>query len=226
MNKLSIVSIAAISLASLPTQAAINFSIEKDFAELGLTAPLNDNSYLFVGADTDDWLGVGIGYKLQASPFLHFNFYYEYGLYDDWLMKEIADIDGVKTKSHKAEMSVNRFWHKHSVKAGVTAEAVRNGFSWLTVDDANKYSAYLGIARYFEHVYLSGRYEHHYATDQSDMVDFNQGHANEWEVSIGTMKPIFNFYPYAKVSLLDPNGTYYGMNNSNVTWTIGGAFSF
>ncbi|ANU35604.1 hypothetical protein RJD38_03150 [Vibrio scophthalmi] len=224
MNKISL-AIACLGLAG-SVSAAVNFSLEKDFVEIGLSAALTERSYLFVGADSDDWLGVGIGYKYQPNPHWRLHAYYEYGLYDDWLLNDMADIDGVKTKSHLVDLSATRYWQQYSLKAGVTAERVRNGFTWITVDDANKYSAYAGIARYFQHIYLSGRYEHHYATDESDMIDFNQGHANEWEVSIGTMKPIWHFYPYAKVGLFSPNGSYYGMTNSEVTWTIGGAFSF
>ena len=224
MKKISIVA-ACLAVAG-PAPAAINFSVEKDFVEIGLNAPLTDDSYLFVGADSDDWLGVGIGYQYQPNPYWRLNAYYEYGLYDDWLMNEVAEIDGVKTSSHMVDLSASRFWQQYSIKAGITAERVRNGFTWLTVDDANKYSAYAGVAHYFQHVYLSGRYEHHYATDESDMLDFNQGHANEWEVSIGTMMPIWHFYPYAKVSLFTPNGTYFGLEKSQITWTVGGAFSF
>ena len=209
-----------------PAFAGINLSIEKDVSELNISASVNDHIYLSIGADTDDWIGIGAGYQTFLTPSLSVNAYYEYGLYDDWLLNEVADIDGVKTSSHKVDISVNQYFRSYSLKAGVTAERVRNGFTWLTVDDANKYSAYLGAARYFEQVYLAGRYEHHYATDESDMRDFNQGHANEWELSIGTMKPIWHLYPYAKLSLFAPNGTYYGMKSQNVTWTLGASLSF
>ncbi|ROV61099.1 hypothetical protein EGH82_06375 [Vibrio ponticus] len=209
-----------------PAMAGINISIEKDVSELNLSASVTDNIYLSIGADTDDWVGIGAGYQTFITPSLTLNAYYEYGLYDDWLLNEVADIDGVKTKSHKIDLSLNRYFASFSLKAGLTAERVRNGFTWLTVDDANKYSVYLGTAHYFEHAYLAGRYEHHYATDESDMLDFNQGHANEWEISVGTMKPIWHVYPYAKVSLFTPNGTYYGLENNEVTWTLGASLSF
>ncbi|RJX74329.1 hypothetical protein DZ860_04170 [Vibrio sinensis] len=224
MYKLSIA--AACLLFTGHSAAAVNFSIEKDFVEIGLTAPLTDESYLFIGADSDDWIGIGVGYQYQTAAHWRLNAYYEYGLYDDWFIEEVTSIDGIKTSSHMIDLSASLFWQKYSFKSGVTAERIRNGFTWITIDDTNKYSVYTGAVRYFEHIYLAARYEHHYATDESDMLDFNQGHANEWEVSIGTMKPIWHFYPYAKVGLFSPNGTYFGMESSQVTWTIGGAFSF
>ncbi|WP_217495092.1 hypothetical protein [Vibrio sonorensis] len=211
---------------SAPLYAAINISIEKDLIELGLTASVTDNTYISIGADTDDWIGLGAGYQTFLSPDLRLSAYYEYGLYDDWLMKDIAGIDGVKTQSHQIDLSATQYFDGFSVKGGVTAERIRNGFTWLTVDDANNYSAYIGTAHYFNHLYISGRYEHHFAVDKSDMTDFNQGHANEWELTLGTMKPLWRFYPYAKMTVLDPNGTYYGLSNSEVSWKIGGSFSF
>ncbi len=224
MKNISIV--CSVMMTCSTAMAGINLSIEKDVSEINISASVTDEIYLSIGADTDDWLGVGVGYSTFLTPNLSINAYYEYGLYDDWLMSEIAEIDGVKTKSHLIDLSMTRYFSDFSLKAGVTAERIRNGFTWLTVDDTNQYSAYLGAAKYYRHIYLAGRYEHHYATDKSDMIDFNQGHANEWELSIGTMKPIWRLYPYAKVSLFSPNGRYYGMQDSDLSWSVGAAISF
>ncbi len=218
-------SIASLVLLSAQANSDVTVSIEKDFFELGLYASLFDNSYLFVGADTDDWLGVGIGYRHELSKQWRLDAYYEYGLYDDWLMHEIG-VDGVKTSSHQVDLSATRYFQSSAFKFGITAEHIRNGFTWLTVDDVNRYSAYLGYSYYFEHVYVASKYEHYMAIDQSDMEDFNQGHANVWELSLGSMHSFFNFYPYAKVSVFDPNGTYYGQTNSDITFSINGTFSF
>ena len=223
MKKLSIVCLA--SLLSSPALADVTVSIEKDFLEIGLYAPLFDNTYLFVGADTDDWLGVGLGFRHDFNQQWRLNAHYEYGLYDDWLMHEIG-VDGVKTSSHQLDLSLTRYLKHASLKIGATGEHIRNGFTWLTVDDVNKYSVYLGAAYYFEHVYLSSKYEHYLAVDKSHMEDFNQGHANVWEFSLGSMHSLFNFYPYVKVSVFDPNGVYYGQSNSDVTFSINGTFSF
>lgn len=219
-------SIAALALALSHTATAnVTVSIEKDFLEIGLYASLFDDVYLFVGADSDDWLGVGVGHRYEINPQWRLSSYYEYGLYDDWLMHEVG-IDGVKTTSHQIDLSATRYFKQASVKFGTTAEYIRNGFTWLTVDDVNKYSLYLGASYYFEHLYLSSKVEHYYAVDKSDMENFNQGHANVWELSLGSMHSIFNFYPYAKVSVFDPNGVYYGQSNSDVTFSINGTFSF
>jgi len=223
MKKLSIACLA--TMLSAASYADVTVSIEKDFFELGLYASLTDNSFLFVGADTDGWLGVGTGYRHNFNHQWRMDAYYEYGLYDDWLMHEVG-IDGVKTTSHQIDLSVTRYFEHTSLKVGATAEYIRNGFTWLTVDDVNKYSAYVGATRYFEHVYVAAKYEHYMAIDQSDMEDFNQGHANVWELSLGSMHSIFKFFPYVKVSVFDPNGTYYGLTNSNVTFSINGTFSF
>ena len=133
---------------------------------------------------------------------------------------------GSKTNSHQVDLSVTRYFKHSSIKLGATSEYVRNGFTWLTVDDVNRYSAYISATRYFEHVYLSSKYEHYLAIDKSDMEDFNQGYANVWELSLGSMHSILKFYPYAKVSIFDPNGTYYGQSSSDVTFSINGTFSF
>lgn len=223
MNKLSIACLAC--TLSTASYADVTVSIEKDFFELGLYATLTDNSFLFVGADTDDWLGVGAGYRHNFNHQWRMDAYYEYGLYDDWLMHEVG-IDGVKTSSHQIDLSVTRYFEKTSLKVGGTGEHIRNGFTWLTVDDVNKYSAYVSATRYFKHVYVGAKYEHYKAIDQSDMEDFNQGHANVWELSLGSMHSVFNFYPYAKVSVFDPNGVYYGLSNSDITFSINGTFSF
>ncbi|NOH79061.1 hypothetical protein F0231_04810 [Vibrio sp. RE86] len=223
MKKLSIACLAG--LISHSAMANITVSIEKDFLEFGIYAPLFDEAYLFVGADTDDWLGVGVGYYYDINPQWKLGAYYEYGLYDDWLMHEVG-IDGVKTSSHQVDLSATHYFTKSAAKIGITAEHVRNGFTWITVDDVDKYSIYLSASHYLQHVYFTGKYEHYLAIDQSDMEDFNQGHANIWELSIGSMHPLFNFYPYTKVSVFDPNGTYYGQRNSDVTFSINGTFSF
>ncbi|WP_232772400.1 hypothetical protein [Psychromonas sp. Urea-02u-13] len=94
------------------------------------------------------------------------------------------------------------------------------------MDDANKYSAYFATAKYFKHAYVIGKFEYHYAQDKSDMVDFNQGQASEWELTTGTMRSIFHLYPYAKISAFSPNGTYYGINNTDYSWTVGARISF
>ncbi len=207
--------------------AGFNLSIEKDVFELGITASIVDNTYLFIGTDSTEWLGVGIGYHTFITPSWKVNGYYEYGLENDWLLNEMVGIDGIKTNTHFYDISATRYFDNYSAKIGVTTEFVRNGFTWLTVDDANKYSAYLGMAKYFDNIYLAGRYEYHYAQDKSDMVDFNQGAANEWELSIGAMRPIWDrFYPYGKLTAFSPNGTYYGMNSVNYSWSVGGMISW
>ncbi|WP_117235328.1 hypothetical protein [Vibrio maerlii] len=214
--------LSSISSASL---ADVTVSVEKDFFELGLYASLFDNSYLFVGADTDDWLGVGVGYRYDVNQRWRLSAYYEYGLYDDWLMHELG-IDGVKTSSHQLDLGATRYFTQSAINLGITGEHVRNGFTGLTVDDVDRYSAYVGYSYYFEHVYLSSKYEHYMAIDKSDMKDFNQGRANVWELSVGSMKSFYKFFPYAKVSIFDPNGSYYGLTNSDVTFSINGTFSF
>ena len=206
--------------------AGIDLSIEKDVVELGVTASVSDSTYLFIGGDTDQWVGIGIGYHKFLNPRWKVNAYYEYGLENDWLMDELVGVDGVKTHTHLFELSAIRYFKNYSAKIGVTNEYIRNGFTWMTVDNANKYSGYLSVAKYFQHIYLSGKYEYHYAQDKSDMIDFNQGQASEWELSTGTMRPIWKVYPYAKISAFSPNGTYYGMENVDISWTMGGRVSF
>ncbi len=73
--------------------------------------------------------------------------------------------------------------------------------------------------------YVIGKYEYHSAVDKSDMVDFNQGHASEWELT-GTMRSIWHVYPYAKLSAFNPNGTYSGIDKTNYSWTVGSRISF
>jgi hypothetical protein len=206
--------------------AGIDLSIEKDVIEIGVTATVTDNTYLYIGGDSNEWLGIGVGYHQFVNSNWKLDSYYEFSLEDDWLMGELAGVDGVKTKTHLIDLSAIRFFDGYSAKFGVTSEFVRNGFTWMTVDDANRYSAYFAAAKYFQHAYVIGKFEFHYAEDKSDMIDFNQGSANEWEISIGTMRPILHIYPYAKVSAFSPNGTYYGMDDIDYSWTIGGRISF
>lgn len=206
--------------------AGMDLSIEKDVVEISVTASVTDNSYLYIGGDSDSWVALGVGYYAYIDRNWKLASYYEYGLKDDWLLEELAGIDGVKTNTHFVELSATRFWDGYSAKVGVTSEFVRNGFTWITVDDANKYSTYFAVAKYFQHTYLTSRFEYHYAKDKSDMVDFNQGQAGEWEISLGTMRPIWRVYPYAKVSAFSPNGTYYGMNSTEYSWGVGGRLSF
>lgn len=206
--------------------AGMDLSIEKDVVELGVTASITNNSYLFIGTDSDEWLGVGVGYHTFINSQWKLNAYYEYGQTNDWLMDEMTGVDGIKTHSHQLELSATRYFTGYSAKFGVTNEYIRNGFTWITVDDANKYSAYASLAKYFDHVYLAGKYEHHYAKDKSDMVDFNQGQASEWELSVGTMRPIWKIYPYAQITMLSPIGTYYGVTQAELNWTVGGRLSF
>ncbi|CAH0525686.1 hypothetical protein [Vibrio hippocampi] len=206
--------------------AGIDLSIERDVVELGVTAPVTDNTYLYIGGDSSEWVGMGLGYHAFISPRWKIDSYYEYGIKNDWLLSEMVGADGVKTNTHLVKLSASRFFNGYSVKFGVTGEFIRNGFTWITVDDANKYSAYVAGAKYLQHVYLSSKFEYHYSQDKSDMVDFNQGQASEYELSLGTMKSIFNVFPYATVSALVPNGVYYGMNKADYSWTIGGRLSF
>lgn len=206
--------------------AGIDLSIEKDVVEIGVTAAVTDNTYLYIGGDSDEWIGIGVGYHKFVNQNWKLASYYEYGHSDDWLLGELAGIDGVKTKTHLIELSATRFFQGYSAKFGVTSEFVRNGFTWITVDDANKYSTYLAAAKYFEHAYLTGKFEYHYADDKSDMVDFNQGQASEFEVTAGTMRSYWKVFPYAKISAFSPNGTYYGMDKTDYNWTIGGRVSF
>lgn len=225
MKTISIAGSALILCTS--AMAGFNLSIEKDVLELGVTASVVDNTYLFIGTDTTQWLGVGIGYHTFLSPAWKVNAYYEYGLESDWLLDEMAGIDGVKTNTHFHEVSATRYFEHSSAKIGITTELIRNGFTWLTVDNANHYSAYIGAAKYFDKIYLAGRYEYHYAQDKSDMIDFNQGSANEWEVSIGAMRPVWSkVYPYGKITSFSPNGIYYGMNSVEYSWTVGGMISW
>lgn len=224
MNNISIACSAMMLCTS--AIAGIDISIEKDVLELGVTASVTDNAYLFIGGDTDEWIGIGLGYHTFLTPQWKANAYYEYGLENDWLVDEILGIDGVKTHTHFIELSATRYFEKYAAKFGVTNEYVRNGFTWITVDNANKYSGYASLVKYFKHLYVSGKYEYHYAQDKSDMTDFNQGQANEWELSIGPMRPIWKVYPYAQISAFSPNGTYYGMNKTDFNWTIGGRISF
>ena len=95
MKKLSIACLA--SVLSTAAAADVTVSIEKDFFELGLYASLSENAFLFVGADTDGWLGVGTGYRHNFNLQWRMDAYYEYGLYDDWLMQEVG-VDGVKNE--------------------------------------------------------------------------------------------------------------------------------
>ncbi|XDF78448.1 hypothetical protein AAFX60_004655 [Aliivibrio fischeri] len=206
--------------------AGIDLSIEKDVVEVGVTAAVTNNTYLYIGGDNDNWVGLGIGYHKFVNPRWKLASYYEYGIRDDWLMSEVVGIDGVKTNTHFVELSAARFFDGYSAKFGVTSEFVRNGFTWITVDDANKYSTYFAAAKYFQHTYITSRLEYHYAEDKSDMLDFNQGQAAEWELSIGTMRPVWHIYPYAKVSAFNPNRTYYGMTETEYSWTVGGRMSF
>ncbi|WP_375322069.1 hypothetical protein [Aliivibrio logei] len=206
--------------------AGIDLSIEKDVVEVGVTAAVTQNTYLYIGGDNENWVGVGIGYHAFVNSNWKLASYYEYGLKDDWILEELAGIDGVKTKTHFVELSATRFFDGYSTKFGVTSEFVRNGFTWITVDDANKYSTYISGAKYFQHAYISSRFEYHYADDKSDMLDFNKGQASELELSIGTMRPIWHVYPYAKVSSFNPNKSYYGMTDTNYNWTVGGRVSF
>lgn len=206
--------------------AGIDLSIEKDVVELNVTASVTPNTYLFIGGDSDEWVGIGLGYHTFVNPEWKLNAYYECGLENDWLMDEMLGVDGVKTHTHFFDLSATRYFEGYSAKVGITNEYVRNGFTWLTVDDANKYSGYASVAKYFTHVYVSGKYEYHYAVDKSDMIDFNQGQANEWEVSMGTMRAIWKVFPYAQVSAFSPNGTYYGMKNTEFSWTLGGRIAF
>lgn len=204
----------------------IDLSIEKEVVEIGVTAAVTNNTYLYIGGDTDNWIGIGIGYHKFINRNWMLASYYEFGLSDDWLLDELAGIDGVKTNTHLFELSATRFFDGYSTKFGVTSEFVRNGFTWITTDNANKYAAYFAVAKYFQHIYMTNRFEYHYAEDKSDMVDFNQGQAAEWELSIGTMQPVLHIYPYAKVSIFRPNDTYYGMNDIDYRWTVGGRISF
>jgi hypothetical protein len=151
---------------------------------------------------------------------------YEYGISNDWLLSEMFEIDGVKTNSHLFELSASRFFKRHSLKFGVSSELIRNGFTWITVDNANKYSAYVAGATYYNHVYVTTKVEHHYAVDKSDMLDFNQGQANQYEISLGTMKPIWQVYPFAKITAFSPVDTYYGMEKTDYSWTVGARLSF
>lgn len=213
-------------MLSASAMAGIDISIEKDVLEVGVNASVTDNTYLFIGGDTDGWVGIGIGYHQFLDREWKANIYYEYGLEEEWLLNELANIDGAKTHNHLFELSATRYLENYSTKLGITTELVRNGFTWLTVDNANKYSMYMGVSYYLKHVYLSTKYEHYIAVDKSDMQNFNQGHANIWEFSLGTIKSFYNFFPYVKVSVFDPNGTYYGLSNSDVTLSINGTFSF
>lgn len=206
--------------------AGIDLSIEKDVVELGVTASVTDNTYLYVGGDSDEWLGVGLGYHTFVSPVWKLNAYYEHGISNDWLLSEMFEIDGVKTNTHLIELSASRFYKSRSLKFGVTSEFVRNGFTWITVDNANKYSAYIAGASYYNHIYVTGKVEHHYAEDKSDMLDFNQGQANQYEISIGTMQPIYNLHPFAKVTAFSPVDSYYGMDKTDYSWTVGARLSF
>ncbi|HAU8283871.1 TPA: hypothetical protein I7151_12895 [Vibrio vulnificus] len=207
-------------------QAGFSVSIEKDLIELGVSAAVTDQSYLYIGADSNEWLGIGVGYQHRLSSQWTANAYYEFGLENDWLMTDALEVDGVKTKSHFLDFSTTRLFDDYSTKLGITGEFTRNGFTWITVDDSDKYSMYASVARYFQSLYVTGRYEHHYAIDRSDMIDFNQGHANEWEFSIGTMRSIWKIYPYLKANVLSPNGTYYGSQSTNISWSMGGTISF
>ncbi|MCF8779428.1 hypothetical protein LZU85_11525 [Vibrio sp. IRLE0018] len=213
-------------IISEAVQAGFNVSIEKDLIELSVSAAITEQSYLYIGTDSNEWLGVGVGYQHRLSSKWTTNAYYEFGLENDWLMNDMLEVDGVKTKSHFLDFSTTRRFDDYSIKMGITGEFTRNGFTWITVDDSDKYSIYASAAHYFQHIYLTGRYEHHYAIDRSDMIDFNQGHANEWEFSIGTMRSIWTIYPYLKATILSPNGTYYGSQNTSVNWTVGGSISF
>ncbi|MDD9156524.1 hypothetical protein PVK64_10020 [Aliivibrio sp. S4TY2] len=206
--------------------AGIDLSIEKDVVEVGVTAAVTKNTYLYIGGDNDNWVGLGIGYHQFVNQNWKLASYYEYGLKDDWLMSEVAGIDGVKTKTHFIELSATRFFDGYSTKVGMTTEFVRNGFTWITVDNANKYSGYVSAAKYFQHAYITSKYEFHYAEDRSDMLDFNQGQASELEFSIGTMRPVWHIYPYAKISAFTPHDTYYGMTETEYSWNVGGRLSF
>ncbi|GLO62545.1 hypothetical protein MACH09_30530 [Vibrio sp. MACH09] len=213
-------------MCCIPAIAGIDLSVEKDVVEIGVTAAVTSNTFLFIGGDSDSILETGIGYHKFVNRNWKLSSYYQYGLKNDWLMNEIAGVDGVKTNTHLIDLTATRYFEHYSAKFGVTSEVIRNGFTWLTVDDANKYSSYFAVAKYFQHTYLTGKYEYHYAEDKSDMVDFNQGRASEWELSMGTMRPLWHIYPYAKISALSPNGTYYGMDKTEYNWTIGGRLSF
>lgn len=206
--------------------AGIDLSIEKDVVEIGVTAAVTKNTYLYIGGDSDNWTGIGLGYHTFINSNWKLASYYEYGLRDDWVLEELVGIDGVKTKTHLIDLSATRFFDGYSAKLGVISEFVRNGFTWITVDDANKYSTYFAGAKYFQHTYLTTRFEYHYAEDKSDMLDFNQGQASELEFSIGTMRPVWHIYPYAKISAFAPHDTYYGMTETNYSWTVGGRMSF
>ncbi|MGF1720774.1 hypothetical protein L4D20_12115 [Vibrio kyushuensis] len=209
-----------------PAFAGFDLSVEKDVIEIGVTASVTDNTYLYIGADSDEWIGMGLGYHTFVSPRWKLSSYYEYGIKNEWLLDETLGVDGVKTNTHLLELSASRFFKGYSTKFGVTGELVRNGFTWLTVDDANKYSAYIAGAKYLQYVYIAGKFEYHYAQDKSDMIDFNQGQASEYELSLGTMKPIWRISPYVKVSAFSPNGTYYGMENTDYSWSVGARLSF
>lgn len=201
-------------------------SIEKDVLEIGVTAAVNPSSYLYIGADSNEWLAVGLGYHKFTSPSWKVAAYYEYGLANDWLMDEMVGVDGVKTKTNMLELTATKYLNRYSVKFGAKTERIRNGFTWITVDDADKYAVHVGAAHVFKHLYLSGKYEHHYAIDRSDMLDFNQGRASEWELSLGSVKPIWRLFPYAKLSALLPHGKYYGSEKTTYSWTFGGRLSF
>lgn len=224
MKTLSIFTMAM--LLSFPALSGLDVSIEKDVIELNATANVSRNTYLFIGADSNDWMGLGLGYHQFVSKEWKVASYYEFGLANDWLMDELAGIDGVKTRSHLIELSMTRFFERYSIKFGTKSEFVRNGFTWLTVDNANKFSAFVGASSAYSYVYFSAKYEYHYSIDKSDMENFNQGNASKFEISLGASKPILYVYPYVKVSAFVPHGTYYGTDLVSYSWTLGGRLNF
>lgn len=224
MNKIAIAMI--VLMLSTSSVAGIDISFKKDVLEIGVTANVYNNSYLYVGADSADWAAVGLGYQRFVSQTWKVAGYYEFGLVNDWLMNEVVGVDGVKTKKHRLEFMATKYNQNYSTRFGVKSEFIRNGFTGITVDDANKYSGQFGLARIFKHIYLSGKYEYHYAVERSDMLDFNQGRASEWEISIGGTRPILRLYPFASVSALVPHGIFYGSEDVDYSWTLGARLTF